>query len=70
MACWSVHAGSYSFFFFFFFRGGWGGGGGGHARHNRQMIDMAKVYIVIPVLKTLTFTQGHRVMRKLEIMQS
>ena len=35
-----------------------------------MMIDMTKLYILIPVLMTLTVIQGHRVMKNLEPVQS
>ena len=35
-----------------------------------MMIDMTKLPILIPVWSTLTLTQGHRVVRKLELTQS
>ena len=33
------------------------------------MLDTTKFYILVPVRLTLTFTQGHRVARKLELLQ-
>ena len=33
------------------------------------MVDMNKLYSLIPVLMTLTFTQGHKVMGRLELVQ-
>ena len=34
-----------------------------------MVLDTTELYSLIPVLMTLMFTQGHRVMGKLEIMQ-
>ena len=35
-----------------------------------MMVDMTTLYILISVLLNVTFTEGHRVMRNLELVQS